>query len=285
MGAVIEVRDLAFSYGATQALKGVTLTVGEGQLTVILGPNGAGKSTLFELVAGTLTPQAGLVRVLGADPARPTDAWLARIGVLPQGVRDRGKWSIRMLLDWVGAHYRAAGRDVRGAAEVAALVGLEDRLDDTLLALSGGQRRRADLAAALIARPDLLLLDEPTAGLDPVIKAEIHDVLLAEIDRGATILLATHDMGEAQRIASDIAVLADGEVVFGGTPQQLRDRVGAEAQVTWVSEGVRHVHATTDPEAFMATLDLACVRHLEITRPDLEDAYIDLLTQPGDRHD
>ncbi|MBD3689240.1 ABC transporter ATP-binding protein [Nanchangia anserum] len=285
MEPVVALTNVRFAYGKHEVLEGVSLDVAEGELVVLLGPNGAGKSTLIEQIVGTKRPHAGTVRVLGADPARPDDAWLGRIGVVAQHSRDRGMWNLRMFLSWVGAHYRALGRDVLSPEVAADRVGLGDQLTQRLGQLSGGERRRADLAAALIGVPDLLVLDEPTTGLDPVVKAQVHDVLADEIDRGATIVMTSHDMGEAQRIAQRVVVLSSGRILFDGTPARLRERVGAHAEVTWVDQERRYVHATADPEAFIRSLDLSQVRNLEVTRPNLEDAYIDLLSRQGDDHE
>lgn len=278
MEPIVELTDVRFAYGRNEVLAGVSLQVAAGELVVLLGPNGAGKSTLIEQIVGTLHPDAGQVRVLGADPTRPTDAWLARLGVVAQHSRDRGKWTLEMFLSWVGAHYRATGRDVLEPAQAAAKVGLEDRLPSRLADLSGGQRQRADVAAAIVGRPDVLILDEPTAGLDPLVKASVHDVLVSECDRGAGILMTTHDMGEAQRIADRVIVLNEGRVLYCGSAQSLRERVGDHAEVTWMADGMRHVHATADPEAFIRGLNLEGITNLEVTRPNLEEAYIDLLT-------
>lgn len=283
--SALSVENVSVTYGSNEVLRGVDLQVEAGELVALLGPNGAGKTTLIEQLIGTVTPTAGTVTVLGSDPHRADEAWRARIGFVAQHSGDRPRWRLRDLLAWVRAHYEAVGVSTRTVTETAGLVGLEECLTQLLGNLSGGQRRRADIAAAIIGRPEVLILDEPTSGLDPTSRAQVHDLLADEIDRGCGVLVSTHDLAEAQKIADRIVILAHGQVRYVGTPRSLRDRIAGHAEVSWISDGVRHVHATDDAEAFVATLDLNDVSNLEIDRPDLEAAYIALLDEKGDGHE
>lgn len=255
----------------------LSLTVRQGQIVALLGPNGAGKTTLLELVLGALTPAGGQLTVLGMDPSASGDALKARVAVLAQHPADRSIWRVGELLDWVCGHYLAAGRAVADVSQVLQQVGLADAAQKRLENLSGGQRRRVEIAAAMVGRPDLLLLDEPTASLDPQSKAGVHELLMDQLERGATVLLATHDLAEAQKIADRVIVLAAGQVRFDGTVSQLRGRIDGYAEVTWTEGGIRQVHATADVEGFIRTLDMEAITGLEVVRPDLEEAYIDLL--------
>lgn len=273
----VRLTGVRFAYDKAPVIDDLSLELAAGELTVLLGPNGAGKTTLIELILGTLRPQAGSVQVFGHDPAQAEDAPLARLGVVPQSCSDRPKWRISDLLEWVRAHFVAAGRQALSVQQAAAAVGLEDVMGKRLGELSGGQRRRADVAAGLIGLPDFAVLDEPTAGLDAQSRVAVHDLVEAQVDRGAAVLLSTHDMAEAQRVADRVLVLNAGRIIFDGTAPQLRERVGDFAQITWIENGARHVHSTNDAEGFMRTLDLARISNLEVTRPNLEDAYLDLL--------
>ena len=278
--AVITTESLEFSYGAEPVLRGLSLSVEAGEVVCLLGPNGVGKTTLVENLLGSLTPTAGSVRVLDTDPRRAGAALWARVGLVQQNWTDHPKWRVVDQLEWIRAIQLTASPDVMGTSEVLNAVGLADKATSRLSRLSGGQRRTIDFAAALMGRPELLVLDEPTTGLDPASKAHLHDLILQHVDDdNATVLMTTHDLAEAERIASRVLIMSRGRVIADGTVTALRERLGHDAEVTWVQDGEHHVHATAAPERFLAQLDLGAITDLTITRPPLEETYLALVNK------
>jgi len=210
---VVRVRGLRMSYGAHEVLTGVDLDVHPGEVVCLLGPNGAGKSTTMEVLEGFRLPSAGEVTVLGADPARADDAWRARVGVVLQSWRDHPRWTPRRLLTQLGGYYRPYATPGRprpyDVDRLLDTVGLTADADRKIAALSGGRRRRLDVAVGIVGPPELLFLDEPTAGFDPEARRDFHDLVhrLSDLE-GTSILLTTHDLAEAERLADRILVLA-----------------------------------------------------------------------------
>ncbi|HAT1303217.1 TPA: ABC transporter ATP-binding protein [Corynebacterium striatum] len=284
MTRVIEIDSMAFSYGAKKVLGGVDLHVDPGEVVCLLGPNGVGKTTLLENIVGTLTPTAGRVRVFGQDPRRVKAGFWSRVGLVQQNWSDHPKWRVKDQLAWIGAIHetnRPAAISVEQALE---LVSLGDKESQKISSLSGGERRRLDFAAALIiGGPELLLLDEPTTGLDPVSKTQMHDVIMDRVDRSTTVLMTTHDLAEAEKLASRIIILGEGKVLANGSPMQLRSAHLGTAEVSWVADGVRNVHATEAPEEFLQGLPLDSISELTVTRPTLEDAYLSIVKKNGEQ--
>ena len=283
MTRVIEIDGLAFSYGAKKVLGGVDLHVDPGEVVCLLGPNGVGKTTLLENIVGTLTPTAGRVRVFGQDPRRVKAGFWSRVGLVQQNWSDHPKWRVKDQLAWIGAIHetnRPAAISVEQALE---LVSLGDKESQKISSLSGGERRRLDFAAALIGGPELLLLDEPTTGLDPVSKTQMHDVIMDRVDRSTTVLMTTHDLAEAEKLASRIIILGEGKVLANGSLMQLRSAHLGTAEVSWVADGVRNVHATEAPEEFLQGLPLDSISELTVTRPTLEDAYLSIVKKNGEQ--
>jgi ABC-2 type transport system ATP-binding protein len=202
---VLSVDELRMRYGTTDVLHGVTFQVRRGEVVALLGPNGAGKTTTVEILEGFRMRSAGRVEVLGTDPARGSEQWRARVGIVLQSWRDHGRWRVRELLAHLGSYYACYSTELIerpwDADELVAAVGLANCAGKKVKTLSGGQRRRLDVALGLVGRPELLFLDEPTAGFDPQARREFHDLLLrlTEQDR-TTILLTTHDLGEAEKM-------------------------------------------------------------------------------------
>jgi ABC-2 type transport system ATP-binding protein len=287
---VVQVRELRMAYGEHLVLDGVDFDIHAGEVLCLLGPNGAGKTTTIEILEGFRTRSGGEVSVLGEDPARAGEPWRARTGVVLQSWRDHPRWTPRRLLTQLGGHYAPYSTDAVtrpwDVEELIDLVGLDEIADRKISTFSGGQRRRLDVAMGIVGRPDLLFLDEPTAGFDPQVRREFHEIVhrLADLD-GTTILLTTHDLAEAEKLADRVVVLAGGRIVADDSADALARRVSGEAQVTWTREGERFVHATSDPNDFVRALlaeeasGAGEVLDLEIRRANLEDAYLALVNQ------
>jgi ABC-2 type transport system ATP-binding protein len=284
---VVDVRGLRMRYGSRDVLVDVGFTVRRGEVITLLGPNGAGKTTTIEILEGFRMRSAGEVRVLGVDPARGDERWRARIGVVLQSWRDHGRWRVRDLLAHLGSYYvphstpeRPRPHDVD---ELLATVGLAELAQQRLASLSGGQRRRLDVAAGLVGRPELMFLDEPTAGFDPLARRDFHDLVhrLSDLE-DTTILLTTHDLAEAEQLADRILILAEGCIVADGSADQLARQVSTQAEVRWSRGGERFVHATPDATRFVRELFAQYgdeVADLEVRRASLEDTYMAMVYQ------
>jgi len=283
--SAIQVIDLRMRYGDKDVLHGVDLTVHRGEILALLGPNGAGKTTTIEILEGFRQRSAGEVSVLGLDPAVGDEAWRARVGIVLQSWRDHGKWRVRQFLANQGALYVPFGTpqvprpwDVD---ELLLSVGLTGQADEQVRRLSGGQRRRLDVAVGLIGRPDLLFLDEPTAGLDPQARRDFHDLLMRVSDElDVTVLITTHDLAEADKLADRIAILVAGRIIAEGTSEQLSQRIASHDLVRWVRDGLQFEETTPDSTAFVRALlhdDGGSVTRLEVHRASLEDTYLGLV--------
>lgn len=279
---VVDVRGLCMRYGETNVLDGIDLTLRRGEVVTLLGPNGAGKTTTIEILEGFRARSAGQVSVLGADPISAGEDWRARVGVVLQSWRDHGLWRVRQLLHHLGRYYSPYSTPERrrpiGADELIKMVGLGEQADRPIAKLSGGQRRRLDVAIGIVGRPELLFLDEPTAGLDPHARREFHDVIhrMADLE-GTTVLLTTHDLDEAEKLADRIVMLAGGRIVADGSADQLARQVSAQAEVRWSRAGEFFVHATDDATRFVRQLFAEhgdAVGDLEVRRASLEDTYM-----------
>ncbi len=272
-------------YGDKDVLTDVEFTVGPGEVVCLLGPNGAGKTTTVEILEGFRDRSAGEVAVLGEDPRRATEAWRARTGVVLQSWRDHPRWTPRTLLDQMGGYYEPYSTEERPRPvptdELLEVVGLEDLADQKIATFSGGQRRRLDVAMGIIGRPELLFLDEPTAGFDPMARREFHQVVhrLADLEH-TTILLTTHDLDEAEKLADRVLILAGGRIVADDTAERLALRAALDVEVKWSRGGERFVHSTDDATDFVRRLlnePGEPVVDLEVRRASLEDAYLDLV--------
>ncbi|WP_240197087.1 ABC transporter ATP-binding protein [Nonomuraea lactucae] len=278
----IEVDDLRMSYGQAQVLRGVGFTVAPGEVVALLGPNGAGKSTTIEILEGFRIPSAGRVRVMGEEPAAAGERWRARIGVVLQSWRDHGRWRVRRLLEHLGAYYAPYSTPGRrrpfDADELIDAVGLTGHGGQRVNRLSGGQRRRLDVAIGIVGRPEVLFLDEPTAGFDPQARRDFHDLVhrLSDLD-DTTILLTTHDLDEAEKLADRILILSGGRIVADGSPDRLSREFSRDAQVRWSRDGEHFVHATEDATGFVRGLFAQYgdgIGDLEVRRATLEDTYM-----------
>jgi ABC-2 type transport system ATP-binding protein len=272
-------------YGSKDVLHGVDFTIARGEVLVLLGPNGAGKTTTIEILEGFRLPSAGTVRVLGEDPARAGEAWRSRIGVVLQSWRDHGRWRVRDLLDHLGGFYAPYSTADRPRPyptdELIDVVGLSEHARAKIASLSGGQRRRLDVAIGIVGRPELLFLDEPTAGFDPSARRDFHDLVHRLSDlQDTTILLTTHDLDEAEKLADRILILHHGRIVANGSADALARQVAGTAEVRWTQGGQRHVHPTDDATGFVRDLfthETEPIGELEVRRPSLESTYLSMV--------
>jgi ABC-2 type transport system ATP-binding protein len=275
---VISISGLRKSYGEAEAVRGIDLEVMPGEVFAFLGPNGAGKTTTVEILEGYRRRSGGEVRVLGEDPQRAGRAWRERIGIVLQSGRLDPYLTVRESLGLYAGYFRAP----RPVDEVIELVGLEEKAEARASKLSGGQQRRLDVGMALVGDPELLFLDEPTTGFDPTARRQAWDVIAGLRDLGKTVFLTTHYMDEAQRLADRVTIIAAGEIVARGTPEDLGDRESQPATIHY-RDGGREVRVETTAlvetlheltgEALARGEDL---EGLEVTRPSLEDVYLEL---------
>ena len=271
----IEVRGLRKTYRGHEVVRGIDLDVARGEVFALLGPNGAGKTTTTEILEGHRFRDAGEVRVLGADPGTAGRGWRARIGIVLQDADDAADLTVGEIVRHVAGFYG----DPRPPAEVIDLVGLTDKRTSRIRSLSGGQRRRVDVALGIVGRPELLFLDEPTTGFDPEARRHFWDLIRQLAAEGTTILLTTHYLEEAEALADRLAVLAAGRIVAEGTPATLGARSGPGARVSWQDNGARRSEQVADPTELIHKLvaEEADLSTLTVTRPTLEDAYLDLI--------
>jgi ABC-2 type transport system ATP-binding protein len=271
----IEVRGLRKTYRGHDAVRGIDLTVTRGEVFALLGPNGAGKTTTVEILEGHRKRGGGEVSVLGQDPGTAGRAWRARIGVVLQDADDAADLTVTEMVRHVAGFYP----EPRPAAEVIELVGLTEKSKSKIRALSGGQRRRVDVALGIVGRPELLFLDEPTTGFDPAARRQFWDLIRALAAEGTTILLTTHYLEEAEALADRLAVLAEGLIVAEGTPATLGGRAAAGAKVSWRDGGVQRTEQVADPTDLLRKLvaEDADLTTLTVTRPTLEDTYLNLI--------
>jgi ABC-2 type transport system ATP-binding protein len=279
----VRVRGLHKHYGGgrVRAVDGVDLTVPHGRVFALLGPNGAGKTTTVEVLEGYRQRTAGEVEVLGHDPARPTRDWRSRIGVVAQSTHDLAELTVREVVSHFAVLY-PRGRDPE---EVIDRVGLADDARTRARALSGGRRRRLDVALGIVGDPELLFLDEPTTGFDPEARRGFWSLVRALAADGTTIVLTTHYLDEVEVLADELAVIAGGRIVATGTPADLAGRATAPATVRWhdprAPGGVR-AEVTATPTALAAHLAAHLggeAPGLTISRPTLEDTYLALLEE------
>ncbi|MGW4639397.1 ABC transporter ATP-binding protein [Sphaerisporangium sp. NPDC004334] len=278
----IETRGLRMRYGSADVLRGVDLRVRRGEVVALLGPNGAGKTTTIEILEGFRRRSAGEVRVLGTDPDDGDEAWRARLGIVLQSWRDHGRWRVRELLDQLGRYYTPYGTAERprpyDPEELIGLVGLEGQAEATVARLSGGQRRRLDVAIGLVGRPEVLFLDEPTVGFDPQARQDFHELVrrLADLE-DTTILLTTHDLDEAERLADRILILVGGTIVADGSAAELARRVSGKAEVRYNLDGEWHAASVEDAAGYVRGLferHGAAITDLEVRRTRLEEVYL-----------
>jgi ABC-2 type transport system ATP-binding protein len=295
--AAISVRGLRKRYGEYEAVRGIDFDVQRGEIVAFLGPNGAGKTTTVEMLEGYRARSAGEVQVLGRDPELGGRAWRDSIGVVLQESEPEPYLTARQCVELYAGYYT----NPRPVDETLALVGLEDKADALSRTLSGGQRRRLDVALALIGDPELVFLDEPTTGFDPSARRTAWQVVAGLRELGKTIFLTTHYMDEAEFLADRIIVLAGGEIVAEGTPTTLGGRDRAGARITFTLPSMVAAERLPQPFADAARANGAAVAvtsarplddlraltrwaaeagidlpDIEVRRQTLEDVYLDL---------
>jgi ABC-2 type transport system ATP-binding protein len=298
MDASVSASDLEKSYGETTALAGVDLEIAPGEVLALIGPNGAGKTTLVRCLTGTTTPDAGSVRLLGRSPR---DADANRIGLLPQDFTPPDRLTARELVDYYAGLYDEAWP----AESVMETVGLAGAGDTRYVDLSGGQRRRTLVATALVNDPDVLFLDEPTTGIDPAGRRAVWSIVEELAETGTTVFLTTHSMDEAERLADRVGLLADGELIALGRPDQLVSQHGGESQlVVSTDEPAAALDALSYLEAAAGEAGVVVERlpagrvgevvealsdagvsfdRLTWSEPDLERVYLELTEQSAAR--
>ena len=297
MSAVV-VKNLQRSYGDVQAVRGIDLTVAEGEVFALLGPNGAGKTTTVEILEGYRKRDAGEVSVLGFDPARNERAYRERIGIVLQETGVEPFLTVAEVIELFSGYYPSP----RPVDEVIEIVGLQEKRDERVKKLSGGQQRRLDVAVGLAGDPDLLFLDEPTTGFDPTARRNAWAMIKNLTDLGKTVFLTTHYMDEAQYLAGRVAIIVGGKIVVEGPPSQLvqadatttlirfivpagAPSLPSELQSTGVmTGGVFELHSPEPARALnvLTTWALECGVELDgltVTRPTLEDVYLDITSK------
>ena len=298
---VVSIRGLRKRYGDHEAVRGIDLEVKRGEIFAFLGPNGAGKTTTVEIMEGFRQATSGEVRVLDHDPWRAPASWRARIGIVLQDSEAEPGLSVRECLELYAGYYPAP-RDVNDTLE---LVDLSGQAEQRATALSGGQRRRLDVALALIGDPELIFLDEPTTGFDPAARRAAWEVIAGLRELGKTVFLTTHYMEEAERLADRIAVIAAGEIIAQGTPQTLAGRQQEAAQILFSppqgssagdlpADLAGQAQTQPDGRLLLASTRVAAdlyalagwalernleLDDLEVSRPTLEDIYLQLTTE------
>jgi ABC-2 type transport system ATP-binding protein len=293
--AAIEIEGLRKSYGALEAVRGLSLRVERGEIFAFLGPNGAGKTTTVEILEGFRRRDAGDIRVLGVDPAHGDRAWRSRIGIVLQEGSAQPELTVRETLALWAAYYPRA----RPVQETIELAGLQEKADDRVGRLSGGQRRRLDVGLALIGDPDLVFLDEPTTGFDPVARRAAWKVIAGLRELGKTVFLTTHYLDEAQELADRVAIVKAGVIIVEGRPSELAS-ASPETEILFVApagveladlpfeeapevvDGRVRLRTATPTRVLAGLTGWAAARgleleRLEVTRPSLEDVYLELV--------
>jgi ABC-2 type transport system ATP-binding protein len=277
--AAIEVRGLVKKYANKTAVAGIDLTVERGEIFALLGPNGAGKTTTVEILEGYRSANSGEIKVLGFDPATKGSAgqkWRNRIGVVLQSASDAADLSVIETVSHF-ANYYENSKDIN---QVIADVGLTEKINSRVHQLSGGQRRRLDVALGIIGSPELLFLDEPTTGFDPEARRSFWELIRTLKSEGTTIVLTTHYLDEAQELADRVGVINNGQLIEIAPPTTLGGRNTAPAKVTWVENGITKEILTNNPTEEVIKLNQyfnGQIPELQVLRPNLEEIYLRMI--------
>jgi ABC-2 type transport system ATP-binding protein len=277
--SLIEVKGLTKSYGDVHAVRGIDLNIEQGEIFSILGPNGAGKTTTVEILEGFRTRDSGSVSVLGFDPGtkgHQSREWRDRIGIVLQTSADAGDLTVFETINHFSGYYS----NPREVEEVIDSVGLQEKREALIRNLSGGQRRRLDVALGIIGNPELLFLDEPTTGFDPEARRAFWSLIKKLRSDGATIVLTTHYLDEAEALADRVAVINRGVIVEISTPTELGGRATSQATVQWRDGDHVKSEKTDNPTSLVSSLSARFggeVPELMVTRPSLEDIYLEMI--------
>ena len=277
--SLIEVKGLTKSYGDVHAVRGIDLNIEQGEIFSILGPNGAGKTTTVEILEGFRTRDSGTVSVLGFDPntrGHQSREWRNQIGIVLQTSGDAGDLTVFETIN----HFHGYYSNPREVDEVINSVGLKEKEDALIRNLSGGQRRRLDVALGIIGNPELIFLDEPTTGFDPEARRAFWSLIKSLRSDGATIVLTTHYLDEAEALADRVAVINKGVIAEISTPSELGGRATSQATVQWRDGNQIKSEKTDNPTAVVAALSAHFngeIPELVVTRPSLEDIYIEMI--------
>jgi len=284
MSKVISVSQLRKQYGQTQAIDGLDLEIEQGEIFAILGPNGAGKTTTVEILEGFRSRDSGDVKVLGFDPATKGGAgqqWRDRIGIVLQSTQDAGDLTVYESVSHFATYYK----NPKDAHEVIELVGLSEKSDALGRTLSGGQRRRLDVALGIIGSPELIFLDEPTTGFDPEARRAFWQLIRRLRDEGATIVLTTHYLDEAEALADRVAVIVRGKIVEIAPPAELGGRATSLATISWRDDAQVRSEKSANPTQRVTELSAQFggeIPELSIKRASLEDIYLEMI---GGQHE
>jgi len=282
--SLIEVKGLKKSYGDVHAVRGVDLEIAQGEIFSLLGPNGAGKTTTVEILEGFRTRDAGTVSVLGFDPqsrGHQSREWRNRIGIVLQSSADAGDLTVLETVEHFSGYYS----NPRKVDEVIYAVGLVEKESALIRTLSGGQRRRLDVALGIVGNPELLFLDEPTTGFDPEARRSFWALIQNLRSDGTTILLTTHYLDEAEALADRVAVINNGVIIEVSTPAELGGRATSQATVSWRDEDTVKSERSDNPTALVSKLSshfAGEVPELVVSRPSLEDIYLEMI---GETHE
>jgi ABC-2 type transport system ATP-binding protein len=275
----VRVRGLTKSYAGHPAVAGIDLDIAAGEIFALLGPNGAGKTTTVEILEGFRERDGGEVSVLGHDPAHRDRGWRARLGVVLQSTGETGELTVSELV----RHFAGFYPRPRDPEAVIEMVGLSAKRTARAGSLSGGQRRRLDVALGIVGDPELLFLDEPTTGFDPQARRSFWDLLRMLREGGTTMVLTTHYLDEAEHLADRVAVIAAGRLLDVDTVERLGGEGRRTPYVRWREAGTLREERTDDPTGAVVSLAqrLGQVPDLEVRRPSLEDVYLSMIADAG----
>ena len=277
--SLIEVKGLKKSYGDVHAVRGLDLEIAQGEIFSLLGPNGAGKTTTVEMLEGFRTRDSGTVSVLGFDPqtrGHESRLWRDRIGIVLQSSADAGDLTVLETIDHFSGYYS----NPRNVDEVIHSVGLVEKENALIRNLSGGQRRRLDVALGIIGNPELLFLDEPTTGFDPEARRSFWGLIQTLRSDGTTIVLTTHYLDEAEALADRVAVINNGVIIEVSTPAELGGRATSQATVSWRDGDTIKSERSDNPTELVTKLSSRFggeVPELVVSRPSLEDIYLEMI--------
>ncbi len=277
--SLIEVNGLKKSYGDVHAVRGLDLEIAQGEIFSLLGPNGAGKTTTVEILEGFRTRDSGTVSVLGFDPqtrGHESRLWRDRIGIVLQSSADAGDLTVLETIDHFSGYYS----NPRNVDEVIHSVGLVEKENALIRNLSGGQRRRLDVALGIIGNPELLFLDEPTTGFDPEARRSFWGLIQTLRSDGTTIVLTTHYLDEAEALADRVAVINNGVIIEVSTPAELGGRATSQATVSWRDGDTIKSERSDNPTELVTKLSSRFggeVPELVVSRPSLEDIYLEMI--------